>query len=221
MRPLLEWGEPWVKIVQPMPYVAVQQLIDGGHPWGISEYSKIDYLRELPDDAIDAIARECRQAGSPFTEVILVPPRRRVSRMDRVAWRSTSPTSRGSTSAWRCGGTRTKRTNTSPGRARFMKALRPWSVDTAPPNFIDPDEGPARLRASYGEEKFPRLVALKDKYDPDNVFALNQNIPPSVTRPPATGPESKGDHHTAAQRPDRPVTPRSLNRWSNQNNPST
>ena len=37
----------------------------------------------------------------------------------------------------------------------------------------------ARLRESYGEEKFARLVALKDSYDPDNVFALNQNIPPS------------------------------------------
>jgi len=38
-----------------------------------------------------------------------------------------------------------------------------------------------RLRRSYGEDKFARLVALKNSYDPDNVFALNQNIPPSVT----------------------------------------
>ncbi len=62
-----------------------------------------------------------------------------------------------------------------------MKALRPWSVQTAPPNFIAGDEG-ARLQASYGEDKFRRLVALKDKFDPENIFALNQNIPPSVTR---------------------------------------
>ncbi len=221
LRPLLEWGEPWVKIVQPTTYVAVQQLLDGGHPWGITEYSKIDYLRELPDDAIDTILHEVDNAGSPLTEVILVPLGGAVSRMDPssmalnipdVPWfyfclaMWWDPKEKDQHVAW---------------ARRFMKALRPWSVDAAPPNFIDPDEGPARLRASYGEDKFPRLVALKDKYDPDNVFALNQNIPPSVTRPPATGPESKGDHHTAAQRPDRPVTPRSLNRWSNQNNPST
>jgi hypothetical protein len=60
-----------------------------------------------------------------------------------------------------------------------MTAMRPWSVDQAPANFIEPDEGIARLQASYGEEKFKRLVALKDKYDPENVFSLNPNIPPS------------------------------------------
>ena len=37
-----------------------------------------------------------------------------------------------------------------------------------------------RLRASFGDEKFPRLVELKAKYDPDNVFALNHNIPAAV-----------------------------------------
>jgi len=61
-----------------------------------------------------------------------------------------------------------------------MQTMRPWTLDKAPLNFIGKDEGPGRLRASYGEEKFARLVALKDKYDPDNVFSLNQNIPPTV-----------------------------------------
>jgi FAD/FMN-containing dehydrogenase len=69
-------------------------------------------------------------------------------------------------------------------RARaFMETMHPWGAGTAPPNFIADDEPGARLRTSYGDEKFERLVALKDKYDPDNVFALNQNIPPSITPP--------------------------------------
>ena len=60
-----------------------------------------------------------------------------------------------------------------------MKALEPWSAGKAPLNFISLDEGEQRLRASFGDAKFERLQALKDKYDPDNVFALNANIPPS------------------------------------------
>jgi FAD/FMN-containing dehydrogenase len=56
-----------------------------------------------------------------------------------------------------------------------------WSVGKAPANFVEPDEGPARLRVSYGEEKYARLVALKAKFDPDNVLSLNQNIPPNET----------------------------------------
>jgi hypothetical protein len=60
-----------------------------------------------------------------------------------------------------------------------METMRPWSTGVAPANFIAADEPAARLRSSYGEEKFARLVALKDKYDPRNVFSLNQNIPPS------------------------------------------
>lgn len=63
-----------------------------------------------------------------------------------------------------------------------MQTMRVWSIDKAPPNFIAHDEGTARLRASYGDDKFRRLVALKDEYDPDNIFSLNHNIPPSATR---------------------------------------
>jgi FAD/FMN-containing dehydrogenase len=63
----------------------------------------------------------------------------------------------------------------------FNETMSPWTVDLAPPNFISSDDRADRLRRSYGDEKYERLVALKDKYDPANVFALNQNIPPSIT----------------------------------------
>jgi hypothetical protein len=57
--------------------------------------------------------------------------------------------------------------------------MQPWANDGVPPNFIGSEEAPERLRRFYGSEKFARLVALKDRYDSGNVFALNQNIPPS------------------------------------------
>ena len=70
LRPLVEWGDPWLTMVQPMPYTAVQAMTDDATPWGISEYFKIDYLPELPDAAIDALvdkAAEARRPTAPST----------------------------------------------------------------------------------------------------------------------------------------------------------
>jgi FAD/FMN-containing dehydrogenase len=56
--------------------------------------------------------------------------------------------------------------------------MRPWTAGRAYLNFLGP-AGPERIRAAYGEEKFPRMQALKDTYDPGNLFRLNQNITPT------------------------------------------
>jgi FAD/FMN-containing dehydrogenase len=58
----------------------------------------------------------------------------------------------------------------------FADAMRPFSTGAAYLNFT-PEAG--RVRDAYGEKKYERLVALKDRYDPDNLFQLNQNIRPS------------------------------------------
>lgn len=182
-RPLLEWGKPWVKMVQPMPYVAVQQMIDAGNPWGINEYFKVDYLTELPDEAIDSAVAKAAEVESPFTQVIFAPLGGAVARADRSTMALNLPDAKWLyfyLAMW----FDPTQGDVETVRARaFMETMRPWAAGTAPPNFISADEGEARLRASYGDDKFERLVALKDKYDPDNVFALNQNIPPSITPP--------------------------------------
>jgi berberine-like enzyme len=61
----------------------------------------------------------------------------------------------------------------------FAEAILPFGTGKAAfPNFIGYDEGSLRLRESYGEEKYARLVELKAKWDPANLFRLNQNILP-------------------------------------------
>ena len=60
----------------------------------------------------------------------------------------------------------------------FGQAMEPYGSHDIALNF-NMDEGQERVQATYGPEKYKRLVALKDKYDPDNVFRLNQNIRPS------------------------------------------
>jgi FAD/FMN-containing dehydrogenase len=59
----------------------------------------------------------------------------------------------------------------------FWSALEPWHQGVYV-NFLG-DEGTGRVRQSYGAEKYDKLQALKQKYDPDNFFRINQNILPS------------------------------------------
>jgi FAD/FMN-containing dehydrogenase len=181
LRPLVEWGDPVVSMVQPMPYTAVQAILDEGNPWGIHDYFKVDYLRELPDEAIHAACEKAAGINSPNTVLVFSPLGGAMDRIDRSTMALEMPDAGWNyfcLAMW-----------TDPALAEreiawsreWAEVMRPWCVGKAPPNFID-DGDHARLRASFGEEKFRRLVELKAKFDPDNVFTLNQNIPVSVTR---------------------------------------
>jgi FAD/FMN-containing dehydrogenase len=179
LRPLLDWGDPLLAMVQPMPYTAVQALIDESSPWGIKDYFKVDYLPELPDDAIDAACEQATLRTSPQTVVVFSPLGGAMDRLDKAAMALEMPRAKWNyfcLAMW----TDPALTESEIAWSReFAEVMRPWCVGKAPPNFID-DGDHARLRASFGDEKFRRLVELKAKYDPDNVFALNQNIPTAV-----------------------------------------
>jgi len=60
---------------------------------------------------------------------------------------------------------------------RLWSALKPYHTDTVYVNFLM-DEGKDRVRQAYGAERYDRLKSLKRKYDPENLFRLNQNIAP-------------------------------------------
>jgi FAD/FMN-containing dehydrogenase len=178
-EPLRSFGSPIVDMIQPMPYAVVQQMLDAGSPRGVREYFKVDTLSELSDAAIDTVVSQAEGLPAPFGQLILGPLGGALARTDRESMALSidegewiyfclsmwmDPSQDEANTAWTRG---------------FHEAMRAFTVGTAMPNFIEPDEGLARLRASYGEEKFSRLQALKRRWDPDNLFRLNQNIEPA------------------------------------------
>jgi hypothetical protein len=63
------------------------------------------------------------------------------------------------------------------GRA-YWSAVHPFNLAGAYVNFLMDDEADGRVQATYGDENYRRLAAIKGKYDPDNLFRVNQNIAP-------------------------------------------
>jgi hypothetical protein len=171
---------PVLDMVQPMPYTAVQQMMDGGNPHGIREYFKIDWLQDLPDEAIDVAVEYAEAMPAPFAEVIFAPMGGAVGHSDPSTRALNIPDAKWAyfcLTMWM--DPADDEANTAFTRG-FAEAMRPFGIGTAAyPNFITPDEGPGRLAASFGDANYRRLVELKTKWDPDNLFRLNQNIEPA------------------------------------------
>ncbi len=178
-KALREFGSPVIDMIQPMPYAAVQQMLDAGSPRGVREYFKVASLRDLPDEAVDTVVAQAEALPAPFGQLILAPMGGAVGRdgSDAMALSvGDAPWTYFCLGMWMDPSEDERNISWTRG---FHEAMRPFSDDTTLPNFIAADDGAARLRAAYGEDKYARLVALKQRWDPDNVFRLNQNIVPS------------------------------------------
>ena len=163
-----------------MPYTALQGILDGASPRGIHEYFKIDSLPELTDAAIDEMVEQANATPSPMTQVILEPLGGEMMRLGDADLALNLPAAKWSyfcLAMWPDAADDEANVAWARGLA---EAMRPHAVGSPYPNFVAPDEGQARLAAAYGPEKYGRLAELKRRYDPDNVFRLNQNIAPAA-----------------------------------------
>jgi hypothetical protein len=177
LEPLRAFGPPAVDIVQPMPYVALQSMLDNGMPRGRRHYWRSDNLRELPDEAIDTLCASAASATSPLSQIILGPLGGALADVPEDA---TALGGRGTPWMYHCYG------GWEAGEDRRLvewvreaeEAMRPYAAGKISLNFVS-DASDDRVRAAFGAGTYKRLAALKDRYDPDNVFRLNQNIRPS------------------------------------------
>jgi hypothetical protein len=183
IRPLREFGQPALDLVSPMTYVALQRMLDDSAPHGMRNYMKAHWLRELPDTAIDDLV--VRQAGVP-SPMSLIISGRMGGVIEDVSDDATAFAHRGAyrlllaVSAWWEGDDEAQ---VEWCRGVF-DAMTPFSTGGVYVNFLG-EEGEARVRAGYEEATWKRLVAVKDAWDPENVFHLNQNVAPSGKPSPA------------------------------------
>jgi FAD/FMN-containing dehydrogenase len=177
IRPLKTFGSPVLDVCVPKPFLTHQAMFDPSFPAGRWYYFKSCDVAELSDEIIDITVEHSLQISSPLTAFPIWHMGGAVSRVDDD---ETAFNGRSAGFTYNIGAS----TETSAGFAEerewvrdFWSSLRPWQEGVYV-NFLG-DEGAERVRQSYGPKKYERLQALKQKYDPDNFFRINQNIPPS------------------------------------------
>ena len=194
LAPLLRFGPPAVDLVQPMPYVAVQQLIDRANPTGLRNHWTADFLHSLPDEAVDVLVSHATRSVSPFTQVLLAAAGGAIARVPEDATsvgERTAPWSVHYLSMWE--DPSADDANVAYTR-EIASAMKPWATGRVYLNFIG-DEGQGRVVTAYGRDNYARLQRLKRTWDPRNVFRSNQNIKPGLVeqrRPLHNGPSGSG-----------------------------
>ena len=178
LAPLRAFGPPAVDLIQPMPYLALQKLTQAGNPPGIQNYWTADFFTGLPDEAVDMLISHATKPVSPMTAIIVVPGGGASSRVDEDATafgQRKSPWNIHFLSCWFDPADNAK--NIAYTKA-ISAAMKPWTTGGVYLNYIG-DEGQGRVDASFGAQKMRRLRAIKAKWDPENLFRHNQNIPPA------------------------------------------
>ncbi|HKN93419.1 MAG TPA: FAD-binding oxidoreductase [Thermoleophilaceae bacterium] len=172
-------AQPGVDMVGEMPYVALQSMLDGGAAYGTRAYMKAELLSELSDDAIAELESQGGQRPGPMVQLLLEPLGGAIAEMgedDTALGRRDASWCYHALSLWMDPSQEVADAHVAWAK-NLTEAMKPYTRDGVYLNF-ESDDGDDRVRSSYGP-KYERLQALKDKYDPENLFHLNANIKPS------------------------------------------
>jgi hypothetical protein len=176
VAPLKAFGSPVLDLCTQKPFVAHQAMFDPSFPRGWWYYFRSCDVATLTDEVIDITAEHALRMKSPLTAFPIFHLGGAIARVgeDETAFN-------GRTAGHTININATTATSEGFDEERdwsrnFWSALQPHHTSVYV-NFLM-DEGEDRIRQAYGAERYDRLKSLKQKYDPDNFFSLNQNIPP-------------------------------------------
>jgi FAD/FMN-containing dehydrogenase len=178
VRPLRELGDPVADLMGPLPYVAMQSLIDPLWGPGAHSYMKAGFLGGLDDGAIDTLVDYHQHSVSPKSEIHVQHLGGAVARVPAAATAFGERSAPFLLNVIASTFTADGYDETVAWAQTLHRAMSPALTGASYINFLSA-EGNDRVRAAYGSN-YDRLVALKDEYDPTNLFRLNQNIAPSA-----------------------------------------
>jgi FAD/FMN-containing dehydrogenase len=176
-EPIRKFKKPALDFVGPMPIPVLQSLFDPIMPSGMQWYWKADFLNELSDDAIEAHLQHGPKMPTWRSTMHLYPINGAASRVSKkdTAWNyrdatwaevhagiDPDPANKEAITRW---------------AKEYWNAIHPFSAGGAYVNFMM-EEGEERIKGTYGDN-YSRLVQVKTKYDPHNLFRVNQNITPA------------------------------------------
>jgi FAD/FMN-containing dehydrogenase len=184
LAPLRQFGRPIADVIGPQPYAAWQTVLDPLLTPGMRNYWKSHDFLDIDDGLIDVLLDFAHRLPDPHTEIAFAQLGGAVSRL------TNGETAYSRRDAQYLVNLHTRWAEAAGDEAgiawarSLFKAAAPFSTGSVYVNFLaSDDEG--RVRAAYGAN-YERLVALKNRYDPTNLFRVNQNIQPTSFTLPKT-----------------------------------
>jgi FAD/FMN-containing dehydrogenase len=177
VQPIKRFGSPVMDALGPIPYCQLNSMLDSGYPKGALNYWKSSFLARLSDDAIDTMVEHFERCPTPMGQVLLEHfhgaatrvgatdtafPHRREGYNFLVVSQTMDPAISDRCTAW---------------VRQTYAAMEPFIAPGRYVNYLDDDDTGDAVPAAYGPN-YRRLREIKTKYDPGNVFHLNQNILP-------------------------------------------
>ena len=176
-KPIRKFKTPALDMVGPIPNPVLNSMFDALYPSGLQWYWKADFVKELSDEAIALHAEHGSKLPTLLSTMHMYPIDGAAGRVknDATPW------------AYRDAKWASVIVGVDPDSAKketitnwardYWSALHPHSAGGAYVNFMM-DEGEERVKATYGKN-YGRLTKIKKKYDPNNLFRVNQNIKPA------------------------------------------
>lgn len=179
VRPVKEFGSPLMDVIGPTGYEETNMMFDAGYPKGALNYWKSNFLSELSDGAIDTLADQFSTCPSPMTALSLEHFHGAATRVGatETAFPHRQPGYNFlALSEW-MDPAQSER-NIAWARESYA-AMQPYMASGRYVNYLGAEEGEDPVPAAYGPN-YERLRSLKNKYDPTNLFHMNQNITPTA-----------------------------------------